>query len=571
MAFAVVAALISGSMDGALAISVKYIMNDVFIAKDKNMLLPIVFAVVGIYLAKCLFLFSQTFIMRYVGQRVIERLRNDTFKKMIYLPLRFFSDNSTGMLMARITNDINIVQASIPTLVNMFRFVITIIGLLAVVFYMNWQLALITMICYPILIYPLFHISKKIRKYSKRGQESMGGLTASLQEAFSGVRVVKAFVNEQKEVDKFKKVNAQAVGFEIKIALAAESVVPVIEFIGALGIASILYIGGYWVVEGKIDTGSFLSFVTALSLVYKPVKDLGNANNALQAAIAAAERVFGMLGTKNEILDNDGNKECDASGKDIEFRNVTFKYENDDKKVLDNVSFKVKSGSTVAFVGPSGAGKSTMANLIPRFYDVNEGEILIGGINIKEYEVHSLRKNVGMVSQEPFLFDDTIRNNIAYAKDSFTETEMINAAKAAYADEFIENLPLKYDTFTGERGVKLSGGQKQRITIARALVKNPPILILDEATSALDTESERVVQKALDNLMAGRTSFVIAHRLSTILKSDVIIVLLDGKIEAMGRHEEILITSATYKKLYEMQFASNIAEETDAVSENKDR
>lgn len=571
MAFAVVAALISGSMDGALAISVKYIMNDVFIAKDKNMLLPIVFAVVGIYMAKCLFLFSQTFIMRYVGQRVIERLRNDTFKKMIYLPLRFFSDNSTGMLMARITNDINIVQASIPTLVNMFRFVITIIGLLAVVFYMNWQLALITMICYPILIYPLFHISKKIRKYSKRGQESMGGLTASLQEAFSGVRVVKAFVNEKKEVDKFKKVNAQAVGFEIKIALAAESVVPVIEFIGALGIASILYIGGYWVVEGKIDTGSFLSFVTALSLVYKPVKDLGNANNALQAAIAAAERVFGMLGTKNEILDNDGNKECNASGKDIEFKNVTFKYENDDKKVLDNVSFKVKSGSTVAFVGPSGAGKSTMANLIPRFYDVNEGEILIGGINIKEYEVHSLRKNVGMVSQEPFLFDDTIRNNIAYAKDSCTETEVVNAAKAAYADEFIENLPLKYDTFTGERGVKLSGGQKQRITIARALVKNPPILILDEATSALDTESERVVQKALDNLMAGRTSFVIAHRLSTILKSDVIIVLLDGKIEAMGRHEEILITSATYKKLYEMQFASNIVEETDAVSENKDR
>lgn len=554
MAFALLAAAISGSMDGALAYSVKYIMNDVFIAKDKEMLKLMPFILIGIYLAKCFFLFSQTYIMRYVGQRVIEKLRNAMFRKMIYLPLRFFSDNSTGTLMARITNDINIVQAAIPTIVNMVRYVITVLGLLVVIFTMNWQLALITMICYPFLIYPLFLISRKIRKYSKRGQESMGGLTSALQESFSGVRVVKAFVNEDKETLKFSKVNAQSVGFELKIILASESVVPIIEFIGAIGIASILYIGGYWVVDGKMDAGSFFAFVAALSLVYKPIKDLGNANNSLQSALAASERVFSMLETKNEILDNDGTKDCDASGKEIEFRNVSFRYPDDDKAILDNISFKARPGATIAFVGPSGAGKSTMANLIPRFYDVIGGEILIGGENIKNYKVHSLRKNIGMVSQEPFLFDESIRNNIAYAKDDFTTEDVEKAAKAAYADEFIAHLPHKYDTMTGERGVKLSGGQKQRITIARALLKNPPILILDEATSALDTESERVVQKALDNLMQGRTSFVIAHRLSTILKSDMIIVLLDGKIEATGRHEELLKTSHTYKKLYEMQF-----------------
>lgn len=557
MLLAIVAAMITASMEGALAYSVKFVIDNVFIAKDKNMLRMMIYVVVGIYFIKCLTMFCQTYTMRYVGQKVIERLRNVMFKKMIYLPLRFFADNATGTLMSRITNDINIMQSSIPTIVSMFRFVITVLGLLVVIFTRNWQLALITMICYPFLIYPLFLISKKIRKYSRRGQESMGGLNAALQEAFSGVRVVKAFVNEPKEMNKFKSVNAQAVGFELKIALASESVVPVIEFIGAIGIASILFIGGYWVIDAKMTTGDFFSFLTALSLIYKPIKDLGNANNTLQAALAASERVFSMLDARNEILDNDGQKECDASGKDIEFKNVSFQYDNDDKKVLEKVSFKAKPGSTIAFVGPSGAGKSTMANLIPRFYDVISGEILIGGVNIKDYKVHSLRKNIGMVSQEPFLFDDTIKNNIAYAKDIFTDDEVAGASKAAYANEFIDQLPHKYETLTGERGVKLSGGQKQRITIARALLKNPPILILDEATSALDTESERVVQKALDNLMVGRTSFVIAHRLSTILKADMIIVLLDGKIEAMGKHEELLKTSPTYTKLYNMQFSAN--------------
>ena len=554
MAFAVLSSLLTAGTDGALAYIVKPVMDNIFIEKNSSLLVVLPVLVIVIYFSKGFFRFAQNYIMSYVGQRVIEALRNDVFSKMVFLPIKFFSGQSTGVLMSRITNDINLVQSSIPTIINMFRAIITVISLIGVVFYMNWKLALLAIVCYPLFIHPLFVISKKIRNYSLKGQETMGGLNATLQEAFSGIRVVKAFVNEDKEIGKFKKVNAKAIGFAIKTILAGEITSPLMEFIGSFGIAAIVYVGGSQVINGSITPGAFFSFLAALTMVYQPVKDIGNANNVLQAAIAASQRVFSMLEEKNDILDADGPLSCDAKGKDIEFKNVYFRYTDNDPYVLNNVNFKIKSGSTVAFVGQSGAGKSTLANLIPRFYDITSGEILIGGINIKDYKVHSLRKNIGVVSQEPFLFNDTIRNNIAYANEAATEEEIEAAAKAAYADEFIKNLPDGNETMTGERGVRLSGGQKQRLTIARALIENPPILILDEATSSLDSESERIVQKALDNLMVGRTSFVIAHRLSTVLGADAIVVLNDGKIEAMGRHDEIIKTSPTYKKLYEMQF-----------------
>ena len=540
--------------DGALAYIVKPVLDNIFIEKNSTLLIFLPAMVILIYFVKGFFRFAQNYIMRYVGQRVIESLRNILFTKMVFLPVKFFSEQPTGVLLSRITNDINLVQSSIPSMINMFRALITVVTLIGVVFYMNWKLALLAIVCYPLFIHPLFLISKKIRNYSRKGQERMGGLTSTLQEAFSCIRVVKAFVNEEKEVEKFKNANSAAINFEIKTIFAGEITSPLMEFIGSFGIAAIVYVGGRQVIGGTITPGEFFSFLAALTMVYQPVKDIGNANNAIQAAIAAAQRIFSMLDEKNNILDNDGKIHCDANNKDIEFKNVSFRYSENDPYVLNNISLKVKSGSTVAFVGQSGAGKSTMANLIPRFYDVCSGEILIGGTNIKDYQVHSLRKNIGVVSQEPFLFDDTIKNNISYAKDDFTEEDIINAAKAAYADEFINGLPDGYDTTTGERGVRLSGGQKQRLTIARALLKNPPILILDEATSSLDTESERVVQKALDNLMIGRTSFVIAHRLSTILNADIIVVLNDGKVEAMGRQSDLLSSSPTYKKLYEMQF-----------------
>ena len=554
MIFAVISSILTATTDGALAYIVKPVLDNIFIEKNSSLLVFLPAMVVVIYFVKGFFRFTQNYIMRYVGQRVIESLRNVLFTKMVFLPIKFFSDQPTGVLMSRITNDINLVQSSIPSMINMFRAVITVITLIGVVFYMNWKLALLAIVCYPLFIHPLFVISKKIRNYSRKGQERMGGLNSTLQEAFSGIRVVKAFVNEDKEINKFKKANSAAINFEIKTIFAGEITSPLMEFIGSFGIAAIVYVGGKQVIGESITPGEFFSFLAALTMVYQPVKDIGNANNAIQSAIAAAQRIFSMLDEKNNILDNNGSISCQADNQDIEFKNVSFRYTDDDPYVLNNISLKVKSGSTVAFVGQSGAGKSTMANLIPRFYDVSSGEILIGGVNIKDYQVHSLRRNIGVVSQEPFLFDDTVRNNIAYAKETFTEEEITAAAKAAYADEFINGLPDGYDTMTGERGVRLSGGQKQRLTIARALLKNPPILILDEATSSLDTESERVVQKALDNLMIGRTSFVIAHRLSTILGADMIVVLNDGKIEAMGRHDELLSSSPTYKKLYEMQF-----------------
>ena len=553
MFLAITASIITASTNGALAVAVKYVFDDMFKPNDYTYLYILPIVVVVIYVAKSGFLFMQGFLMSYIGNKVIEKLRNETFEKMVRLPVKYYSNQSTGVLMSRITNDINLVQSSIPTIISMFRAVLTMVGLIGVIFYMNYQLALIALVLYPIFIFPLSIISKKLRKYSHLGQERMGTLTSVLQESFSGIRVVKAFVAEEKEVDRFEKANAQTIKYANKSVLAGNLASPLTEALGSFGIGAVLLIGGYQVISGTSTTGTFIAFLAALVQIYEPVKLFANSNNALQASIAASDRVFSMFDEEDEVIENKGTITCNAEGKDIEFKNVSFKYDND-IYALKDVSFKVKAGSTIAFVGPSGAGKTTMAHLIPRFYDVTDGAILIGGVDIKEYDLYSLRHNIATVSQDAFLFNDTIRNNISYSKANATDEEIKKAARAAYADEFIESFPEKYDTLCGERGVKLSGGQKQRVTIARALLKNPPILILDEATSALDTESERVVQKALDNLMQGRTSFVVAHRLSTILNADMIVVFNKGGIEAIGRHEEILVSSPTYKKLYEMQF-----------------
>ena len=553
LVIAVIASLITASTNGALAVAVKYVLDDIFDAKNYTYLFILPVAVMIIYVAKSSFLFLQNFLMSYIGNKVIEKLRNETFEKMIHLPVKYYAEESTGALMSRITNDINLVQSSIPTIINMLRAVVTMVGLIGVIIYMNWQLALVAIVLYPIFIYPLSVISRKLRRYSTRGQESMGILTSVLQESFSGIRVVKAFIAENKEQKRFEEANAVTIKYANKSVLAGSLASPLTEALGSVGIAAVLFIGGYQVIHGTVTTGQFFAFLAALIQIYEPVKLFASSNNALQAAIAAGERVFSMLDEKDEVMENTGTKECNAENKDIEFKQVSFIYK-DDIYALKNVSFNVKAGSTVAFVGPSGAGKTTMAHLIPRFYDVTDGHILIDNVDIREYDLYSLRHNISIVSQDAFLFNDTISNNIRYSKENATDEEVKEAARAAYADEFIEKFPEKYDTMCGERGVKLSGGQKQRITIARALLKNPAILILDEATSALDTESERVVQKALDNLMKGRTSFVIAHRLSTILNADMIVVFNKGGVEAIGRHEEIIKTSPTYKKLYEMQF-----------------
>jgi subfamily B ATP-binding cassette protein MsbA len=550
----IIFSLVVAGTTGATAYIIKPALDGIFINQDKEKLSIIPLIIILLYTLKGISRFFQNFLLRKTGQKVIQTIRNELLEKIIILPMKFFSKNSTGMLMSRITNDIYVIQDAIPSAISLFRESITIIVLAGVVLNQELILGSIALFVVPLLIYPIVYLGKKVKKYSKRGQEKMGDISSLLQEIFSGIKVVKAFTNEEKEKEKFKKVNDKFVNDQIKMIIYDEISSPLLEFFGALGIAFIVYYGGQQVLNGSTTPGTFFSFLAALALMYEPFKRLNRANSKVQAAIGAAERVFGLMDINNEILEKDGYLECKAQGKEITFKNVYFKYEDDEDFILKEINLNLKPGTTVALVGSSGAGKSTLVNLLPRFYDITDGSICIGGTDIRNFKIHSLRRNIGIVSQEPFLFNDSIKNNIAYGLDNVLEEDIIMAAKAAYAHDFILDLPYGYNTFIGERGVRLSGGQRQRITIARALLKNPPILILDEATSALDTESEKIVQKALENLMKGRTSFVIAHRLSTILNADMIVVLKNGKIEATGKHKDLISISSTYKTLYDMQF-----------------
>jgi len=550
--FSIIFSLIVAASNGASAYLIKPALDGIFINKDKEKLVIMPILIVLVYLIKGIFRFGQNYLMRKTGQKVIEEIRNDLFDKIIMLPMRFFSNNQTGVLMSRITNDVNLMQNSIPSFVTGMREVFSIIGLAAVVLYQDLYLGSFALFILPLLVLPIVKIGKKIKKYSKKGQSQMGGLSSVLQESFSGVQVVKAFAMEDKEKEKFKENNRKFVNYEIRKMFYNEISSPLMELIGAIGIGLVVYYGGLKVINGTSTPGTFFSFMAAIMMMYDPFKRINTANNSIQAAIGAAERVFEMMDTENEILQNNGTLKCDAKDKDIVFDNVSFAYDNE--LVLKDINLHIKSGSKIALVGSSGAGKSTFIKLIPRFYDVTTGSIKIGDIDIRDFDVHSLRKNIGIVTQDTFLFNESVKYNISYGMDNVAEEEIYKAAKYAFADEFINQLPEKYDTIIGERGVRLSGGQKQRITIARAILKNPPILILDEATSALDSESEKIVQKALENLMKGRTSIVIAHRLSTVLDSDYIVVLDKGEIKGIGNHEELLKASDIYKRLYEIQF-----------------
>ncbi|MDK2792471.1 ABC transporter ATP-binding protein [Deferribacteraceae bacterium V6Fe1] len=550
--FSIIFSLFVAASNGASAYLIKPALDGIFINKDKEKLVIMPILIVLVYLIKGIFRFGQNYLMRKTGQKVIEEIRNDLFDKIIMLPMRFFSNNQTGVLMSRITNDVNLMQNSIPSFVTGMREVFSIIGLAAVVLYQDLYLGSFALFILPLLVLPIVKIGKKIKKYSKKGQSQMGGISSVLQESFSGVQVVKAFAMEDKEKEKFKENNRKFVNYEIRKMFYNEISSPLMELIGAIGIGLVVYYGGLKVISGASTPGTFFSFMAAIMMMYDPFKRINTANNSIQAAIGAAERVFEMMDTENEILQNNGTLKCDAKDKDIVFDNVSFAYDNE--LVLKDINLHIKSGSKIALVGSSGAGKSTFIKLIPRFYDVTTGSIKIGDIDIRDFDVHSLRKNIGIVTQDTFLFNESVKYNISYGMDNVAEEEIYKAAKYAFADEFINQLPEKYDTIIGERGVRLSGGQKQRITIARAILKNPPILILDEATSALDSESEKIVQKALENLMKGRTSIVIAHRLSTVLDSDYIVVLDKGEIKGIGNHEELLKASDIYKRLYEIQF-----------------
>ena len=553
---AIISSLVVAASQGATAYIVRPLMDGIFINKDKHSLLFMPLIVSSIFIIKGTFTFLQEFLMKYSAQRAIQSMRQDLFDNIVMLPLKFFSSNSTGVLISRTTNDVNLMQSAIPAAVGLMRDSVTLVVLTVVVFYQDPILATFAFISFPFLGILVVKVGKKIKKYSRQGQEKMAELTSLLQEVFTGIRVIKAFVTEKSEMKKFKEKNNDIFKYAIKGVAASAMSNPLMEIIGTVGFSLVIYFGGLKVISGESTPGTFFSFMTAVILMYEPFKKINKNNHALQSAFAAAERVFGVMEIKNEITSNDGQINCEAKGKIITFDDVSFKYEDAGPYIVRNISFTAAPGETIAIVGASGAGKTTLVNLIPRFFDVTSGGILIGETDIRCYKVYSLRKNIGFIHQDPFLFNDTIRNNICYGSDNIDEDTLKLILRASYSDEFVYSLPEGLDTIIGERGIKLSGGQKQRLTIARALIKNPPILIMDEATSSLDSESEQIVQKALDNLMKGRTNFVIAHRLSTILNATKIVVLDNGKISSIGTHSTLLKTSKIYALLYELQFAA---------------
>ncbi len=544
----------------AMAYLVKPAIDQIFVNRDVEALKLLPFMIMGVMVTKCCFRFVQTYYMNSVGMRVIEALRNDLYEKIVVLPMRFYEESQVGMLMSRILNDVVEIRNSVPSLVMLIREVFEVAGLIGVVFYQDAELAFYAVVVVPIAAYPLVYFGKKLRKLGRKSQAGVANINVFLQESFSGIKVIKAFATEQLETNRFRGENNKLMTLTVKQVLNSELSSRVIDMLSSVGIGLVIFYGGMRVINGTTTAGTFFSFMASLILLYEPIKKIDSCNMDIQRALAGAERVFDILDSPHVVTESGGASEVELPFKSLEFKDVRFTYPSATRPALDGIDLDVRAGERVAIVGPSGSGKTTLVHLIPRFYDIDSGALLLNGRPVSEYTLKSLRLTQGIVSQDAFLFNATVRENIAYGQAGFSQEQIEGAAKAAYAHDFIMELPEGYDTIIGERGARLSGGQKQRLTIARALLKNPPLLILDEATSALDTESERIVQLALENLMRDRTSIVIAHRLSTILSAHLIVVMEEGKIVAQGKHHKLLETCPLYAKLYQMQFADGNVE-----------
>jgi len=554
MAFATVFMLGVAACTAASAYLIKPVLDEIFIDKNVAMLKILPLVVLAIFLVKSLCAWGQGYLMSYVGNKIVVDLRQQLYDHLQRLSLSFFDRTPTGILMSRITNDVSSIQAAVKECITgMIRDAISVVGLVGVVFYRDWQLAIIAVLILPFAFFPIVKFGQKLRAISTKSLEAMGDISVILHETIGGNRIVKAFGMEDYEKRRFAKENMRSFDYAMKAASVNSLSPPLMEFFGGIGIVAIIWYGGYSVIEGISTPGNFFSFLAALILLYEPVKRLSGMNMTLQQGIAAAYRVYEILDTPSEVVDKPEALELSPISRDIEFRHVDFHY--GDEPVLKDIHLRVGAGEVIAIVGVSGAGKTTLVNLIPRFYEVSGGAILIDGVDIRDATIASLRAQIGIVTQQTILFNDTVRNNIAYGDIRKSEQDIIDAAGAANALDFIAKLPQGLDTMIGEQGVLLSGGERQRLCIARALLKNAPILILDEATSSLDSESELEVQKALENLMTGRTTLVIAHRLSTIKNADRIVALADGQIVEVGRHEELVKRESEYRRLYELQFS----------------
>ncbi len=513
-------------------------------------------SVMAIYLAKGLGAYFSSYLMTDVGQRVVRDIRNQLFGHILNQSAGFFSRQTTGALMSKITNDVNQVQQAVSeTVGDLIREGLSLVGYAVVMFYVDFRLALVCVTGAPIVVYPLVRLGQRVRRSTRRGQEELEHLSHVTAEAFTSHRIVKAFGAEARESQRFSDASQRLYRTNLKITSTVAILPPLMEFLGGLGVVGLMWYGSTKIATDQMTQGDFLMFVVAAFMMYTPVRKLSRVNTNLQQAMAASERIFDMLDTQSEVVERPGAHPLEPLRRQIEFRKVSFEYDDGSGDyVLREVSFTVPAGQMIAIVGLSGAGKTTLVNLIPRFYDVTSGGIFVDGQDIREVTLRSVRAQVGIVTQDTVLFDDTIAANIAYGAPQATDADIEQAARAAHAHEFIETLPGGYQSTIGERGQRLSGGQRQRLAIARALLKNSPILILDEATSSLDAESERLVQEALANLMRDRTAFVIAHRLSTVRRADAIIVLEHGRIAERGRHEELLaVPGGVYAKLYALQ------------------
>ena len=551
---AVICIVIAAGCNLYLPWIIKAMIDKVLTNKDMMMLNMICIGIVVVFLVRGVFFFGQSYLVSYIGQKVIIDVREVMFRKFQRMPMAYFDRHQTGETMSFITNDVAAIQSAlVDQLIEMVTEGAILIGSIVMMLYLDWKLTLLTLVVIPVVGQAMKIFGRKIKRNGTVIQERMADITSLLQESISSIRVVKSFVREKYEIERFSKQNQLNFQAAMKNVQLNSMLTPTVEFLAAISVTFIVWFGGYEVLNDEMTAGALVAFLTYAVNLANPVKRLSRVYGNLQRAMAAVDRVFAVIDLKETITDKPDAKALPETKGEVSISNVTFEYKKG-VPALSNISLEVKPGQMIAFVGPSGAGKSTIANLIPRFYEVTSGKIAIDGHDIRDVTLASLREQIGIVPQETMLFSTTVRENIRYGRLDATDEEVEAAAKAANADSFIKELPQGYDTPIGERGLNLSGGQRQRMAIARAILKNPRILILDEATSALDTESEKIVQAALDKLMIGRTSFVIAHRLSTIFNADQIYVIDNGHVKEHGTHEELLRNNGLYSHLYNIQF-----------------
>jgi len=534
---------------------VKPVLDGIFIEKNEELLLILPLALLGVAVLKAVLSYGVGYLMAYVTNRVIADIRQELFQHLIRMPVGFHDVNTSGRLVSRVVNDVGLMaSAASNVLKDIFQNALTFLAMVGVIVYQNWKLAGLSAIVIPLSALTMVRVGKRLRKLATSGQERMGDMSSTLQETLAGIRMVKAFGREEAEAERFKAYNRAFLATTLKSNQVWSIGSSHMEVIGVIGVAGIIWYGGYLVIHEVMTPGSLFSFMAAMFMAYTPIRKLAGANNIIQQALAAAERVYDVMDLETEQSKDHGTVALTGIRQGVEFQGVSLRYDSQTVPALTGIDLSIKSGEAVALVGSSGGGKTTLVSLLPRFYEPTTGRILLDSLPLASYTLQSLRTHIGIVSQEVVLFDDTISRNIAFGQTGGSQSDIEQAAKAAYAHDFILRMPEGYETVIGERGVKLSGGERQRLAIARAILRDPPLLILDEATSALDTESERIVQLALTNLMKNRTTLVIAHRLSTIQNADRIVVLDRGTIAEVGSHEELLRRGGVYQRLHAMQF-----------------